>query len=64
MLTILLIVLIVLVLAGGFGYGGGRYRTGGIGLGGVLLAGATGDLGALRLPLATFQATVLADRPR
>ncbi|WP_214404858.1 TetR/AcrR family transcriptional regulator [Pseudonocardia lacus] len=32
--------------------------------GGVLLAGATGDLGALRLALATFQATVLADRPR
>jgi hypothetical protein len=32
--------------------------------GGVLLAGATGDLGALRTALATFQATVLVDPPR
>ena len=37
MLTILLIILIVLLLTGGVGYGGGRYRTGGLGLGGVLL---------------------------
>lgn len=37
MLTILLIVLIVLALSGGFGYGGGRYRSGGIGVGGILL---------------------------
>jgi AcrR family transcriptional regulator len=32
--------------------------------GGVLLAGATRDLGALRLALATFQATVLVDPHR
>jgi AcrR family transcriptional regulator len=32
--------------------------------GGVLLAGATGDLGALRHALVTFQATVLVDQPR
>lgn len=31
--------------------------------GGLLLAGATGDLGALRLALAAFQATALVDRP-
>lgn len=34
---ILLIVLLVAVLLGAFGYGGGSYRTPGIGLGGVLL---------------------------
>jgi AcrR family transcriptional regulator len=32
--------------------------------GGVLLAGATGDLGALRLALSTFQTTALLDPPR
>jgi AcrR family transcriptional regulator len=32
--------------------------------GGVLLAGATGDLGALRLALATFQATALVNAHR
>jgi AcrR family transcriptional regulator len=32
--------------------------------GGVLLASGTGDLGALRLALATFQTTVLVDRHR
>ena len=32
--------------------------------GGVLLASGTGDLGALRLALTTFQTTVLIDRHR
>ncbi len=34
---LLLIPLIVLVLAGAFGYGGGAYRGPGIGIGGILL---------------------------
>lgn len=34
---IILIVLIVAVLLGGFGFRGGMYRTPGIGLGGLLL---------------------------
>ncbi len=37
LLEIVLIVLLVLVLLGAFGYGGGAYRTPGIGLGGILL---------------------------
>ncbi|HVL26688.1 MAG TPA: hypothetical protein VM390_00965 [Acidimicrobiales bacterium] len=36
-IEILLLVLLVAVLVGAFGYGGGTYRTPGIGLGGVLL---------------------------
>ncbi len=36
-LEIVLIVLLVAVLLGAFGYGGGAYRTPGIGLGGILL---------------------------
>lgn len=37
MITILLIVLIVLALFGGLGYGEGAYRGPGIGLAGILL---------------------------
>ena len=37
LLELILIVLLVVVLLGAFGYGGGSYRTPGIGLGGVLL---------------------------
>ncbi|MFP5320206.1 MAG: DUF3309 domain-containing protein [Acidimicrobiia bacterium] len=37
LLEIILIVLLIAVLLGGFGYGGGAYRTPGIGLGGILL---------------------------
>ena len=37
MLLILLIVLIVLALFGGLGYGGGAYRTPGLSLAGLLL---------------------------
>lgn len=37
MITILLIVLIVLALFGGLGYGDGAYRGPGIGLAGILL---------------------------
>ena len=37
LLTLLLIVLIVLAITGGVGYGGGVYRGPGIGLGGILL---------------------------
>jgi len=36
-LEVVLIVLLVAVLLGGFGYGGGAYRTPGIGIGGILL---------------------------
>lgn len=36
-IEILLIVLLAFVLLGAFGYGGGTYRTPGIGLGGLLL---------------------------
>lgn len=36
-IEILLIVLIIAALVGGFGYGGGTYRTPGIGLGTILL---------------------------
>jgi hypothetical protein len=35
--TLLLVVLIVLAITGGVGYGGGIYRGPGIGLGGILL---------------------------
>ena len=37
LLEIVLIVLLVVVLLGAFGYGGGTYRTPGIGVGGILL---------------------------
>ncbi len=37
LIEIVLIVLLVLVLLAAFGYGGGAYRTPGIGLGGILL---------------------------
>ena len=37
LIEILLVVLLVVVLVGAFGYGGGSYRSPGIGLGGVLL---------------------------
>ncbi len=37
LIEIILIVLLVVVLLGAFGYGGGAYRTPGIGLGGILL---------------------------
>lgn len=36
-MTILLIILILLVLGGGFSYGNGAYRNHGMGLGGLLL---------------------------
>ena len=37
LLTLLLIILIILAVTGGLGYGGGVYRGPGIGLGGILL---------------------------
>jgi hypothetical protein len=36
LIEIVLVVLLVLVILGAFGYGGGSYRTPGIGLGGIL----------------------------
>lgn len=38
MLMLILVVLIVLALVGGLGYGDGAYRAPGLGIGGILLA--------------------------